>query len=510
MQYKNRMPKAVPAPPLVNPEKVTPFVEPLPIPPLARSSGKRPIAKNSSVELPYYRLPIREVQCKVHPQIPATRFWAYGNSVPGPTIETRSGQGVLVEWPNELPLHHFLPIDHKLMGAEANQPEVRTVVHLHGAKTPPGSDGYPENWYTPGRSAVYHYPNEQAAALLWYHDHAMGINRLNIYAGMLGLFIVRDPVEDTLHLPKGDYEIPLVIFDRMVRTDGQLYYPVSQDPQSPWVPEVFGNAFLVNGKLLPYLDVEPRKYRFRILNGANGRFYHLSLANGQSFHQIGTDQGLLTAPVELKGIALAPGERADVVVDFADHKGEQIVLQNDLFPVMQIRVGRESKGDESVLPPSLRPVPKLLESASAKTRLLTLEEYDNVVNEPMTHLLNGARGRDPITEKPLLGTTEIWAFANLTEDVHPIHLHMVRFQVLDRRSIDVSEYVYNKRLHYLSDPFPPEPSEAGWKDTVRATPGAVTRIIVPFEGYAGRYVWHCHILEHEDNEMMRPYEVVSR
>jgi spore coat protein A len=499
MQYANRMPKMPPAPALISPDRLTPFIEPLPVPPLARSSGKRPIAKNSSIRLPYFRLPICEMTCKVHPEVPATRWWSYGNSIPGPTIETRSGEGVLVEWPNELPENHFLPIDHKLMGAEADKPEVRTVVHLHGAKAPPVSDGYPENWYTPGKSLVYHYPNEQDAALLWYHDHAMGINRLNIYAGMLGLYIVRDPAEEALHLPKGEYEVPLVIFDRLLRTDGQLYYPVSQRPEAPWVPEVFGNAFLVNGKLLPYLEVEPRRYRFRILNGANGRFYHLSLANGQSFHQIGTDQGLLGAPVELREIALAPAERADVIIDFADHKGEQIVLHNDLLPVMQFRVGRESKGDDSVLPQTLRAIPRLAESAAVKTRLLTLDEYDNMVDEPMVHLLNGSRWHDPITEKPVLGTTEIWAFANMTDDVHPIHLHLVRFQLLDRQSFDVNELLYNKRLQMQGRVYPPAPEEAGWKDTVRATPGAVTRIIVPFEGYAGRYVWHCHILEHEDN-----------
>ena len=509
MQYPNRMPKMPPAPPLISPEKLTAFVEPLPIPPLARSSGKRPLLKKPALQLPYYRLPISEITCKVHPEIPATRFWAYGGSVPGPTIETRSGQGLLVEWPNQLPSKHFLPIDHNLMGAEADKPQVRTVVHLHGAKAPPASDGYPENWYTPGKSAVYHYPNEQDASLLWYHDHAMGINRLNVYAGMLGLFIVRDPVEEELNLPKGDYEIPLVIFDRMLRTDGQLYYPVSQRPEAPWLPEFFGNLLLVNGKLLPYLEVEPRKYRFRILNGANGRFFHLSLENGQTLHQIGTDQGLLAAPVELKEVALAPAERADVVIDFADHKGEQIVLRNDVLPVMQFRVGRQSKGDENSLPKSLRTIPRLAESAAVKTRLLTLDEYDNVVDEPMTHLLNGSRWHDPITENPVLGTTEIWAFANMTDDVHPIHLHMVRFQLLDRQSFDINELLYNKQLKRQGRVYPPAAEEAGWKDTVRATPGAVTRIIVPFEGYAGRYVWHCHILEHEDNEMMRPYEIVG-
>ena len=156
------------------------------------------------------------------------------------------------------------------------------MVHLHGAKVPPSSDGYPEDWYVPGRSKVYHYPNQQDATLLWYHDHAMGINRLNVCAGMLGLYIIRDSFEDGLNLPKGEFEVPLVLTDRMIRADGQLYYPVSQLADAPWLPEYFGDAVLINGKLLPYLEVQPRKYRFRLLNGSNGRFYFLTLAHGQS------------------------------------------------------------------------------------------------------------------------------------------------------------------------------------------------------------------------------------
>ncbi len=177
-----------------------------------------------------------------------------GGTVPGPTFEARSGEAIVVEWPNELPLKHFLPIDRKLMGAEADKPEVRTVVHLHGGKVPPASDGYPENWYVPGHSVTYYYPNSQDAALLWYHDHAMGINRLNILAGILGLYIVRDPLE------RASTSRPAISKFRSscwtaCSQDGQLYYPVSHRPDSPWVPEFFGEAFLVNGKLLPYLDV---------------------------------------------------------------------------------------------------------------------------------------------------------------------------------------------------------------------------------------------------------------
>src|SRR5262249_28538405 len=161
------------------------------------------------------------------------------------------------------------------------------------------------------------------AALLWYHDHAMGINRLNVCAGMAGLYIVRDAVEEALNLPNGNYEIPLVLMDRLIRTDGQLYYPVSQLPDAPWMPEYVGNAVLVNGKLLPYCDVEARKYRLRIVNASNARFYALSFEESLPFQQIGTDQGLLAAPVEVTRLIVAPGERADVVVDFAGQRGRR-------------------------------------------------------------------------------------------------------------------------------------------------------------------------------------------
>jgi spore coat protein A len=202
-------------------------------------------------------------------------MWSFEDSFPGPTIEVKSGEGAIVEWMNELPSRHFLPIDHTLHGADRSLPEVRSVIHLHGGRTPAASDGYPEEWVVPGKQQRCFYPSKQDAALLFYHDHTIGINRLNIYAGMQGLFIVRDAHEADLKLPSGKYEVPLLLTDRLLRKDGQLVYSVSEHRERPWVPEVFGNAILVNGKLLPYLDVEPRRYRLRIMNGSNGRFYRM-------------------------------------------------------------------------------------------------------------------------------------------------------------------------------------------------------------------------------------------
>lgn len=498
-----------PIPQALDPAKLTPFIDALPLPPVARSIGTRPSPTNPSRRVPFYRVAMREFQSKLHRDLPPTRLWGYGGAFPGPTFETRSGDELLVEWANQLPHKHFLPIDFTLHGAEPSNPEVRTVVHVHGAKTTPASDGYPEGWYPTGSSAIYSYPNDQNAAALWYHDHAMGINRLNIYAGLMGLFIVRDHFEDQLNLPGGKYEIPLVICDRMLDTHGQLYYPVSPDPRSPWLADFFGNIMLVNGKVLPYLQVEPRKYRFRILNGSNSRLYHLQLANGLPMMQIGTDQGLLPAPVELRQLAIAPAERADVVIDFAGHQGAHIVLSDDAANVMQFRVAQSKTRDSSSLPQTLRPLQRIAESSAVRTRTLTLNEYDTNAGDTMLMLLNGTYWHQPITEKPVLNTTEIWNLVNLTDDVHPIHLHLVRFQVLDRRAFEAFAYARSGKFHYLSPLTPPDPNEMGWKDTVRAEPKAVTRIIVHFEGYKGRYVWHCHNLEHEDKEMMRPYEVVA-
>lgn len=494
---------------MLDPTCLEPFVDALPIPPLARPAGFRPHPLKPGVPVPYYRIAMRPVESKVHRDLSPTRQWGYGSVVPGPTFEARAGEPLLVEWANELPLEHFLPIDHTIEGAERDKPEVRAVVHLHGGRVPPQSDGYPENWYVPGKSVTSFYPNRQDAAMLWYHDHAMGINRLNIYAGLFGLYLLRDELESRLNLPKGRYEIPLVIYDRLLRTDGRLYYPVSADPNAPWVPEVFGNAILVNGKLFPYLEVEPRVYRLRMLNASNARFYYFSLSNAQTFYQIGADQGLLAAPVPLQGLALAPAERADSLVDFSGLDGQNIVMKSDAYTVMQFRVGRTAGRSSSSIPSGLRPVPRISESEAARTRVLTLGEDDDPEMFPMCMLLNGTRWSAPITEKPALGSTEIWSFVNVTDDAHPVHLHLVRFQILDRRPFDIFTYLNFRNLRYTGPATPPAPNEAGWKDTVRADPGMVTRIIVKFEPYEGRYVWHCHILEHEDNEMMRPYEVVA-
>ena len=509
MPMRTNMPTlAAPKVPLINPTSLARFVDPLPVPPIARVAGQRTHASYPGRTLPYYRMEMRAFKARLHRDIPATPLWGYEGSFPGPTFETKRGEPLLVEWVNALPTKHFLPIDHNIHGAEQGKPEVRAVTHVHGARVPAGADGYPENWYESGHSALYHYPNGQDAATLWYHDHAMGITRLNVYAGLVGAFIVRDAEEQVLGLPTGEYDIPLILCDRLVAQDGQLYYPVSDDPSAPWVMQCLGNLTLCNGKIFPYFEVEPRRYRFRLINVANTSFFDLSLSHDRAFQQVASDQGLLSAPLERDRIELYPAERADVVIDFSSLAGQTVQLRHQAQGIVEFRVRNKGGRDTSVLPASLRAVPRIDPTGAVRERVMTLNEIDDANGNAMTMLLDGKHWSDPITENPRQNTLETWSFVNLTGDAHPIHLHLVRFQIIDRRPFDLFAWNAHRTLTYTGPAEPPPPHEAGWKDTVRADPGMVTRIAMRFEGEPGRYVWHCHFLEHEDNEMMRPYEVL--
>lgn len=484
------------APETLDPHRLAPFVDALPRPRVAAPTS-----------LGVHRLEMREAECQFHRDLPPTRCWTYEGSVPGPLIEAREGEGLEVAWRNALPARHFLPVDTTLDGAGPDLPEVRAVVHLHGGRTEAASDGYPEHWIVPGQEQRCRYANRQDPALLFYHDHAMGLNRLNVYAGLAGLYVIRGAEEETLRLPAGKDEIFLALCDRLLTPQGQLYYPVSGIPGRPWVPEVFGNAVLVNGKLFPQLELAPRAYRWRILNFANGRFFRLALSNRQPLHVIGSDQGLLAAPVPLTRLLLAPAERADVVVDLSGCAGEDLLLLDQGRPILRVRVGRGPAAPAYAPPARLRDLPAP-RAAAGRIRRLTLDEYDDLGGNPSLMLLDGKRWRDPVSEQPRLGDTEIWELVNLTDDTHPIHLHEVRFRILDRRAVDVDQYLAGGGVRYLGPARPPAPEERGWKDTVRADGGGVTRILIHFEGYAGRFLWHCHILEHEANAMMRPYDIL--
>jgi spore coat protein A len=515
------------------------FVDPLPIPPILKAKGKR----NG---IPYYEVTMKQVKQKLHRDLPPTTVWGYNGIYPGPTFETRRNQPIAVKWKNELPFEHLLPVDRTVHGAEPDKPSVRTVVHLHEGRVKVESDGYPDAWFTQNFEnvgptfihEVYYYPNCQRPATLWYHDHAVGITRLNVYAGLAGLYLLRDQDEEELNLPKGKFEIPLVIQDRSFYPNGELFYPTQPgheppstlqpekplDPKLPnpsVVPEFFGNSILVNGKVWPYLEVEPRKYRFRILNGSNSRFYRLGLSSGQNFIQIGTDGGLLDKPIIVSQIILAPAERVDVLIDFANHKGQTIILTNDAstpFPngkdpsgdlrqIMQFRVKQNlSKPDKSEIPVKLSCLEKLDPKDAVIVRKNTLVEATDEFGRPKM-LLNNMMWSEPhLTETPLNGTIEIWELYNTTPDTHPIHLHLVNFQILNRASFTGHP---DGPTFSVGPSQPPDPSERGWKDTVRANPGEVTRIIVRFGPFTGIYPWHCHILEHEDHEMMRMVEILE-
>ncbi len=508
---------------------------------------------------------------------------------------------------------------------------VPMITHVHGAHTYQESDGYPEAWYlpaannipagyattgtkyddfvtsavsaangdnlgalwTPG-SAVFEYPNDQRATTLWYHDHALGMTRLNVYAGPAGFYLLRGGPDDMVldgatglpailprpapsDSPGGNngmkmyYEIPIVIQDRSFNTDGSLAYPdnraffeglapeqlqipfipdeacdgMDSDVAPIWNPEFFGDTIVVNGKTWPFLNVEPRRYRLRFLNGCQARFLILAFDDANvDVWQIGADGGFLAAPVHrVDPILLGPAERADCIVDFsAFAPGASIILLNvapdepfgggDFDPadpattgqVMQFRVvapGPGSLADNST-PPAQLLLPGFAPLVPTVTRQISLNEEEsksvfvsedadgNVVLDcadgeafgPTAALLgtvnmdgtgNPLLWMDAVTENPAVGAVEEWEIHNFTADAHPIHIHLVQFQIVNRQPFGGTAYL-------------PGPEEDGFKDTVIAYPGEITRVKARFD-IAGLFVWHCHILEHEDNEMMRPYRV---
>ncbi len=536
----------------LDPTVLTKYEDTMPIPGVMPSVGKL----NG---VPFYKVGMTQISQFLHKyfednNLPTT-LWGYGppndsggfdGSYQGPTFEVRKNRRIKVEWINALPSTHLLPIDRTIHGADfmdpndpnsGPAPDVRTVVHLHGGHVESASDGNAEAWFTAGfaqtgrsfKKRTYSYSNTQQAATLLYHDHALGITRLNVYAGLAGFYLIRDTFEDNLNLPKGEFEIPILIQDRSFNDDGSLYYPADEDKgvELSIVPEFFGNTAVVNGKVWPKLEVEPRKYRIRFLNGSNARFYNMQLfvdgnlnESGPVFHQIGTDGGLLEKPVPINGrLLLAPGERADVIINFSGFEGKSLILHNNakspfkgvdtiddpevgdeepLPEIMKFVVNSSvSEPDTSSLPSKLKKLKRIPESSAASKRTLTLNEGVDGYGRMML-LLNNSEFSDPITEEPKLGTNEIWSLTNQTSNVHPIHLHLVQFQILDRQAI-------------MPDPprIQPDANEDGWKDTVRVNPGEVTRVIAHFD-IAGLFLWHCHILEHEDHEMMRPFKVIKR
>ena len=497
-----------------------------------------------------------------------TTVWGYGSSRdtaawPGVTFDVPEGKPITVHWFNALvdengcPVPHLLPTDLSIHIADCDYQcpphayPVPTVTHLHGGSVPSLSDGNPEAFFTPfyrclGRlfNPVYFYPNDQGYSTLWYHDHTLGLTRLNVYAGLAGFYLIRSRMEEELiqrrRLPAKQFEQLLLIQDRSFHEDGSLFYsfepPVPDAPCPSVQPEFFGDFIVVNGVIWPFQRVEPRHYRLRLLNGSNTRAYRLSFEreNGcrLSFHVVGTEQALLPAPVEVTSIDIHSGERYDVVVDFSALEHERIILRNEapalgmepdpetVGQVMQLRVDKplDPRIPDIVLPRGLNTEPPACRPPQpvAQVRQLLLGETQDELGR-VIHLLGTVecgllRWEDPITEAPRIDTCEVWELYNVTGDDHPMHLHLVEFQVLNRQRFSADQATPTSGLtniELLGEPISPEPYEDGAKDTVNAPPGHVTRILVKFEKWCGEYVWHCHILEHEDHEMMRPYCVVG-
>jgi spore coat protein A len=497
----------------VCPLVLEPFVDPLPIPALAVPTAGT-IGGAAS-----YQIAVTEFKQKLHRDLPATTVWGYGGTYPGPTIVASTGNPVSVTWINDLRdstnalrAEHYLPVDACVHGPDMEGPTARIVSHLHGGHVPPESDGYPTQTSLPGQRQTFRYPNNQLPGTLWYHDHALGITRLNVIMGMAGFYLLTDPFEASLGLPSGPNEVGLAFQDRTFHPDGSLSYPAL------WQDHWFGDKGVVNGKVWPYLNVDRGKYRFRMLNGSTSRVYTLRLSNGAPFTQLGTEGGLLAAPVTRDSITITPGERADVVIDFASFTaGTEIILNNSApapfplgdpmepaLPYMMKFVVQSGTGHTSPIPPVLRPYTPLVEADSMVHRDLVLAKTPGPAPcGGSIWTINGKMFHD-VTEFPVLGSTEVWRYINRSGSVHPMHMHLVMFQILDRQAF----VVQGDTIALVGDPIPPGPEEMGWKDTAPVYPNQVMRVIARFEDYAGRYVYHCHILEHEENEMMRQFQVV--
>ena len=529
--------------------KLVKYVEPVPLP----GAG---IVVATPVGPDAYAFTQREMSRKLHPHLPPTPFWAYddGSGLGGQAgsfgmaLVAESGTPLQVSYTHHLPETYpaWIPVDTRLTPLGD---EVRLMTHLHGAFVAAASDGNP--WITPdgfgpGETQTVQYTNQQPqmpASLLWFHDHGMGTTRLDVFAGLAAAYILRDEFDtgeepNPAGIPGGAYEIPLVIQDRQFNPDGTFLYPTSDIPGVTWIAEYFGDVMLVNGKVWPFLNVEPRMYRFRILNGCNGRILSLDIG-GPSLWQIGAEGGMWDRPVPVSQLVLAPAERADLLVDFSKFRGARLVMKNhnpkkpvstpapSLEQVLQIRVGHTVSNPGPTSIPTSLPGRRADLPDPVKTRYITLNEIDP--DEPTWFLnLNGAHFQQPpITETPQVGTVEDWVYVNLTPDTHPMHSHLVTFQVIGRTPFDAAAYdeAYEPPggggvpggidlTPFATGPMlPPDPSERGFKDTVKANPGYFTTIRARYELPAGvtapqTYVYHCHIVEHEDNDMMRPFTVV--
>ena len=448
------------------------FQRPLPVPP-----ALTPVRTDATTD--YYEITQKEADVEILPGL-RTRIWGYNGMLPGPTIQARRGRRVVVRHVNRL--------------------SVPTVVHLHGGVTPSASDGFPTDMVAPGQYETYVYPNVGRAATLWYHDHAMDHTGRNIYMGLSGFYLLHDDEEASLRLPDGPYDVPLLIQDRLFSSNGQFVYDTFRHLAAK------GGTILVNGAAWPRMEVSGRKYRFRFLNGSNATPLRLALSSGQPLLQIATDGGLLPAPVLCPDIPLAMAERVEAVVDFSIYPiGTRVILQN----LNSKEISGEYSGqimcfdvvqrgqDDSLVPSRLRDFTSIDRRSAVRTREFTFSGNPSFGLPPVVDWKINGQHFDPNRPiaAPQYGDVEIWhirnnKFLGLLGLIHPVHIHLVNFQIIERNG------------------GPPRLHERGWKDTVAVDRDEDVKILMRFAGYRGRYLIHCHNLEHEDHSMMARFDVV--
>ncbi|WP_013325022.1 multicopper oxidase family protein [Gloeothece verrucosa] len=469
--------------------KIEPFERSLIIPPLLK-----PIRSDETTD--YYEITLQKSSTEILPGL-KTEIWGYNGIAPGPTIRQSEGRKSVIRFINKL-------------GKDSQGKPINNVIHVHGMATSAAYDGYTTDYIPPDYFKDYIYPNERAS-ILWYHDHTMDLTARNVDAGLAGMYIVEEPEDLNLPLPKGNYDIPLILQTKRFAQDGSIIF-YNQTPDN-----LYGNVLLVNGVPSPKMEVARRKYRFRILNASGGRNYQLalsqkidSLTEGEKLIVIGSDGGLLSEPVEIvtpeQVLPVVMAERYDVIIDFSKYPlGTEVFLQNviqgldfsgsvaknaQINPIMRFDVVR-SEADESEIPRQLRPVERLSVTSNIPERTFIFRR-----NQQGKWAINGKTwDENRIDAHPQSGAVEIWHFINPEKGMmHPIHLHLVEAQLLDRNGE------------------PPRPFERGWKDVFLLNELEELRIVARFKGsngekLTGKFMMHCHQLLHEDRGMMSQFEV---
>ena len=520
---------------------------------------------------------------QVHSQLPATTLFGYLQSPSpaaamesylGPAILAQSGTPVTASYTNLLQPQDYLKVFIN-NGASYGQfnpftpPEVRILTHLHGALVAGKDDGNPfeqPDAFPFNMTQTVTYPNEQPAALSWYHDHLLGDTRMNVVAGLAGGYLLRDAAggfdtgdNPALPGPLGQYELPLVLQDRQLNADGSLLYPVAPaSTNGPWIGEYFGDLMLVNGRVWPFLELEPALYRFRVLNGCNARILNLGISTPDGVTSVpmtivGAEGGLLPlAPTATNRLVMSPAERFDVICDFRQFKGQTLIMKNTNLPngvvsspgptlktVMQFRVTKPlGSKPPTTIPTSLPANPAvdaltamgapLVSGGKVPGRMVTLNEIGALTPAWKLNLNARPYGDTTAAEELKWNAVEDWYYVNFTPDTHPMHTHLFTFRVMGRYNFDTNGYaakfgvtngvpnpngvgqqdVTTLTPFLKSNLMAPPPEETGFKDTVKVNPGQVTVVRARYVPPAGlgattqKYVHHCHIVEHEDNDMM--------